>query len=190
MDNYASGVGYGAFDQYDGYPSAYPSSFTMTKGTSIGDYAFQGCENLTTVNCPKVTYVSDFAFCDCIGLTSVSLPSATSIESGAFANCLNLHTIDLSSMDSEYVMNKVSDWDLRFGCTITCSDGELVVPDMRYPAIKRDNGCLVPAESDDPDAIAFAGGAYVDSTSTAINCAFNAFVTCVEKPTSVSMDSV
>ena len=54
--------------------------------TSIGNYAFIGCSDLTSVTIPdSVTSIGGFAFRDCIGLTSVTIPaSVTSIGNGAF----------------------------------------------------------------------------------------------------------
>ncbi|MDR2178300.1 MAG: leucine-rich repeat domain-containing protein [Treponema sp.] len=57
--------------------------------TSIGNYAFWGCFELTSVTIPaSVTSIGDGAFHDCFKLTSVTIPaSVTSIGDGAFHNC-------------------------------------------------------------------------------------------------------
>lgn len=49
--------------------------------TSIGNYAFDGCEDLTTVTIgSNVTTIGDFVFYGCHNLTSVTIPnSVTSI---------------------------------------------------------------------------------------------------------------
>ena len=54
--------------------------------TSIGDSAFYNCSSLTSVTIPEgVTSIGDFTFCNCSGLTSVTIPeSITSIGSSAF----------------------------------------------------------------------------------------------------------
>ena len=74
--------------------------------SQIGDYAFGGCTNLTSVTIPNsVTSIGDYAFQTCYGLTSVTLPhsitaispisitipsSVTSIGNYAFSNCSSL----------------------------------------------------------------------------------------------------
>ena len=54
--------------------------------TSIGDYAFEWCNYLTTITIPdSVTSIGDYAFRGCTGLTSISIPdSVTSIGKSAF----------------------------------------------------------------------------------------------------------
>ena len=57
--------------------------------TSIGDFAFDGCNNLTSVTIGNsVTSIGIFAFFNCCGLTSVSIPnSVTFIGFQAFFGC-------------------------------------------------------------------------------------------------------
>lgn len=60
--------------------------------TSIGNYAFSECSNLTTVTIPDgVTSIGDCAFCGCENLTSVIIPdSVVSIGDDAFSGCTDL----------------------------------------------------------------------------------------------------
>ena len=45
----------------------------ITGGSSIGDYAFDGCSSLTSIEIPNsVTSIGSYAFIDCISLTSVN----------------------------------------------------------------------------------------------------------------------
>lgn len=55
---------------------------------SIGDYAFNGCTNLTSVNIPFLTYIiGQYAFNNCARLTSINIPeTVTSIGDYAFSN--------------------------------------------------------------------------------------------------------
>jgi hypothetical protein len=63
--------------------------------TEIGDHAFWGCSNLTSVTIPNsVTEIGDYAFSGCSNLTSVIIGnSVTSIGARAFQYCSRLKSI-------------------------------------------------------------------------------------------------
>ncbi len=63
--------------------------------TTIGNYVFQGCENLTSVSIPEgITSIGNSAFTASENLTSVTLPnSLTTIGIYSFAWCSNLESI-------------------------------------------------------------------------------------------------
>ena len=67
--------------------------------TSIWNYAFGGCIDLTAVIIPEsVTSIGDDAFADCYGLTSITIPNAvTSIGEGAFSYCENLTSVTIGN---------------------------------------------------------------------------------------------
>ena len=55
--------------------------------TSIGNYAFNNCSALTSVDIPNATSIGIYAFTNCYALRSIDLPNVTSISAEAFANC-------------------------------------------------------------------------------------------------------
>ena len=63
--------------------------------TSIGDYAFCYCFDLTSVTIPRsVTSIGKWAFSGCNGLTSITIPkSVTSIGDDPFHECSGLTSI-------------------------------------------------------------------------------------------------
>ena len=64
----------------------------------IDDYAFSGCENLTTINLSdSIRYIGDNAFSGCKNLTSINLSDCIRyIGNNVFSECKNLTTINLS----------------------------------------------------------------------------------------------
>ena len=72
--------------------------------TEIKDYAFSGCDSLTSVTIPdSVTSIGNWAFAYCNSLTSVVIPdSVTSIGEHAFYDCYRLVEVyNLSSLTIE-----------------------------------------------------------------------------------------
>ena len=70
---------------------------------TIGDWAFEGCENLAGITIPNsVTSIGDYAFDSC-GLMNVAIPrSVTSIGAGAFLQCASLSAITVAASNSYY----------------------------------------------------------------------------------------
>ena len=67
------------------------------KITSIGNFAFYGCKNLTTVTLPNsVKSIGSYAFASCKRLATVHMSgSVSSIGNGAFYSCSALESIRL-----------------------------------------------------------------------------------------------
>jgi hypothetical protein len=67
--------------------------------TSIGDYAFASCYELTSVSIPNsVTSIGDKAFYGCSGFTSIVIPhSVTAIGDRAFYACYSLESIEVAA---------------------------------------------------------------------------------------------
>ncbi|MBR3707488.1 MAG: leucine-rich repeat domain-containing protein, partial [Lentisphaeria bacterium] len=77
-------------------PRSFSGSYTIPDSvTSIGDYAFLCCSNLTSVTIPEsVTSIGDNAFYGCEKLTSITIPeSVTSIGERAFSFCRSLTSV-------------------------------------------------------------------------------------------------
>ena len=99
--------------------------------TSIGDNAFSGCFKLTSVTIPDiVTSIGEYAFYNCSGLTSVTIPdSVTSIGGDAFSSCSSLTSVTFSGKDKATVqgMANYNSWGLKTGCVLHCTDGDITI---------------------------------------------------------------
>lgn len=75
------------------------NSYTLT---SIGWFAFYGCESLTSVTIPNsVTSIGESAFEWCSSLTAVTIPNSVTIIGGyAFANCSSLTSVTIPNSTS------------------------------------------------------------------------------------------
>ncbi len=81
-----------------------PSMLGGKPVTCIGDSAFSGCTNMTSVTIPTgVTGIDDSAFRGCCGLTSVTIPaSVTTIGDGAFDGCSALADVYYSGSEADW----------------------------------------------------------------------------------------
>lgn len=68
--------------------------------TAIGDYSFQHCVKITSVEIPPtVTKIGYSAFYGCVALEEINIPdSVTKIEYGAFYNCKSLKKADIADL--------------------------------------------------------------------------------------------
>jgi len=83
---------------YEAFKNCYMTSVIIPGTvTSIGDNAFDSCDDLASVTIPKsVTNIGEFAFVRCYSLTSVTIPEAvTSLETGAFEDCSSLTSVTI-----------------------------------------------------------------------------------------------
>jgi hypothetical protein len=78
--------------------------------TSIGDWAFGYCSNLTSIDIPNsVTSIGEYAFRECTSLSSVTIPeSTTSIGNSAFFQCISLASFGgkYSTSDGLYLIDQ------------------------------------------------------------------------------------
>ena len=95
----------------------------LTGLTSIGDQAFYGCTNLTSITIPSnVTSIGNQAFRGCYSLSSINIPSnVTSMGEYSFLDCVGLESISVESDNPIY--------DSRDNCNaiILKADNTLVV---------------------------------------------------------------
>ena len=88
------------FNTYSGditIPSKVDYNGVTYEVTSIGDYGFNNCRELTTVSIPSsVTSIGKCAFHDCYALPFIDIPnSVTSIGDYAFSDCGNITSITI-----------------------------------------------------------------------------------------------
>ena len=99
------GDDYWDYDEYSGsitIPATVTHNSVTYSVTSIGDYAFYGCINLTAITIPEgVTSIGKVAFGNCSSLTSITIPeSVTSIGGSAFSGCSSLTSVYISNIEA------------------------------------------------------------------------------------------
>lgn len=83
--------------------------------SSISDYAFNKCNQLTSVFLPKsINSIGKYAFAGCNNILSLILPnSVKSLGNGCFENCYNLQTLNIpDSVETigKFCFNHCSSW--------------------------------------------------------------------------------
>ena len=91
--------------------------------TSIGNSAFNGCTNLTSITIPdSVTNIGEWTFRGCTNLTNITIPdNVTSIETGTFRGCESLTSITIP--DSVTTIEKWVFDDCTSLTNVTIPDG-------------------------------------------------------------------
>ena len=71
------------------------TTYTNKDITSVDDYLFAKCPELTTVKLPNCTYIGEESFKACRKLSSINIPNTREIMPHAFQQCDALTSIDL-----------------------------------------------------------------------------------------------
>ena len=108
------------------------SSITIPKGvTNIGSYAFFACKSLKVIALPEsVTCIGDSAFNSCDSLTSITIPaSITSIGKCAFLDCESLTSITFQGTIAQWEEIELSDgWNDEIPAKVVhCTDGDVEI---------------------------------------------------------------
>ncbi len=100
--------------------------------TTIGEEAFYGCEDLTSVSIPgSVTTIGYSAFDSCSGLTSITIPgSVTTIADYAFYGCSGLTSITIPGSVSR--IGNFAFADCSGLTSITISSGVIIIGDYAF----------------------------------------------------------
>ena len=111
------------------------TSVTMSGSlTRIGNNAFNTCRSLTEVTIPDhVTSIENYAFTGCSSLTGIMIPAGvTSIGDGAFLGCTGLTVIDVNVENSCYSSEDGVLFNKDKTSLVACpggKTGEYIVPD-------------------------------------------------------------
>jgi hypothetical protein len=98
------------------YPAGKTGAFTIPGSvTSIGNWAFFSCFNLTRITIPgSVTSIGNRAFAYCTRLVSITIPSSvTSIGDHAFSECILTSVTFEGEIDTNLFQEAAFDGDLR-----------------------------------------------------------------------------
>ena len=87
------------------------SVFLNNSISSVGRFAFADCSGLVTVKLPtSITAIEDYTFSNCRSLLEINIPDkVTSIGEGAFTDCRNLQAVSLSARTTYIGMRAFAD---------------------------------------------------------------------------------
>ena len=128
-------------------------SISLPDVLTIGNYAFDWCENIVSLTAPKVQTVGDWAFaytgiteielpeattlgwvafCPCEDLISVKLPKAVSLGQQAFDNCNSLTYVELTAVDGITFSSGVFDSTGNIDLVLNCSKASEITDNVTW----------------------------------------------------------
>ena len=125
--------------------------------TSIGNWAFESCNNLTSITIPNsVTSIGAYAFSNCYYLTNITIPnSVTSIENYAFRSCSSLTSITIP--DSVTSIGKLAFYSCDSLTSITISNSVTSIEERAFAYCSRLTSITIPDSVTSIGEAAFAG---------------------------------
>lgn len=144
--------GSGGTDAEDGIIARTITTYTNNRVQSIGDRAFNGCSELTSVDFPAATTIGNYAFYECKKLTNVNFSAVTTISASAFDSCFSLTSANFP--EATAISNSAFN-----GCRGLTS--------VNFPAVTIIgsyvfNGCSKLTSIDFPALAAIRDGAFID----------------------------
>ena len=127
------------------------------KVTSIDDFAFYRCDNLTEITIPNsVTTIGDSAFFCCSNLTSVTIPdSVTTIGDSAFSGCSNLTSVTIP--DSVTTIGYFAFEDCSNLTSVTIGDSVTTIGDYAFLGCSSLTSVMIPNSVTTIGGSAFSG---------------------------------
>ena len=125
--------------------------------TSIGEYAFYGCSELTSVTIPTtVKTLVDKSFKNCTGLTSVTIPnSVTSIGQEVFRGCTGLTSVKISNQLT--AISRMAFYDCSGLTSVTIPNGVTTLDDFSFCGCASLTSIAIPSSVNNIGSRAFSG---------------------------------
>ena len=100
--------------------------------TTIGDYTFNGCDSLTSVEIPEgVTTIGFSAFSYCDNLTAVEIPEGvTTIGNSAFSHCSSLTAVEIP--EGVTTIGKSAFWGCDSFTAVEIPEGVITIGDYAF----------------------------------------------------------
>ena len=121
--------------QYDYMYNQYQAlkTVTLTEGAFIGNFAFDRCGRIKTINLPStIKKIGSSAFDHCTGLTTINLPDGLErIEQWAFSVCESLESLFVPQ-SVNYIGQYAFQWGNHIRMARTTADGITLVSGWNY----------------------------------------------------------